>query len=160
MNTIETFYKSFQEGNASGMTACYHDNIVFSDPAFGELQGNRAKAMWHMLIERSNGAMTIDYSDVQVSGNTATAKWTAHYTYGPKKRKVVNHVQAAFELQDGKIIAHHDTFDMYTWSKQALGTPGLLLGWTGFMGKKIQQKTNGLLDGYIKRNNSKNYQAI
>lgn len=37
------------------MTNCYHDNITFSDSAFGFLKGKRAKAMWHMLIARGKG---------------------------------------------------------------------------------------------------------
>ena len=38
---------------------------------------------------------------------------------------------------DGKIIKHTDIFDLWEWSKQALGVSGYLLGWSGFMKNKI-----------------------
>ncbi len=45
-------------------------------------------------------------------------------------RPVVNDVQATFRFQDGLIAEHHDDFDFHRWARQALGLPGLLLGWT------------------------------
>lgn len=147
---IETFYNAFVAGNANGMVACYHDDIIFSDPAFGTLKGAEAKSMWHMLIERGKGANKITYSNVEATETTGSATWTARYPYGPKKRPVVNYVTANFEFKDGLIIAHHDTFNMYAWSKQALGLPGVLLGWTSFMENTIQKKTNALLKKYMK----------
>ncbi|WP_439151155.1 hypothetical protein [Winogradskyella sp.] len=51
VNLIETFYIAFQKLDAKTMNYCYHNNIVFEDPAFGVLKGNRAKAMWLMLCE-------------------------------------------------------------------------------------------------------------
>ncbi len=149
---IETFYKAFTNGDAAGMIACYHDDIIFSDPAFGTLHGKEAKAMWHMLIERGKGANKVSYSNIETKANTGSAQWTARYPYGPKKRPVVNHVTANFTFKDGKIIEHHDTFDMYSWTKQALGLPGVLLGWSGFMRNSIQKKTNGMLKKYMERN--------
>lgn len=146
---IKTFYEGFVAGNAQQMTDCYHDTIVFSDPAFGTLKGGRAKAMWHMLIARGKGAMKISYEITDVNETSGQVRWTARYPYGPKKRPVLNHVTANFKFADGKIIEHHDTFDLYQWSKQAMGLPGYLLGWSGFMRSKIQEKTNGLLDNYM-----------
>ena len=34
------------------MISCYHDNIIFSDPAFGELKGDDAKAMWQNALQK------------------------------------------------------------------------------------------------------------
>jgi hypothetical protein len=36
-------------------------------------------------------------------------------------------------------MRHTDDFDIWKWSKQALGIPGHLLGWTGYMQKKINE---------------------
>lgn len=35
---IQKFYTAFQTLDAHGMSACYHPNIVFTDPAFGRLE--------------------------------------------------------------------------------------------------------------------------
>lgn len=149
---IQTFYNAFIAGDARGMTACYHDDITFTDPAFGTLKGARAKAMWHMLIDRANGQNKVTYSGITITQEVVFAEWTAAYKYGVKKRPVVNHVKATFTFKDGKIYTHRDDFNMYQWSKQALGLPGYLLGWTPFMRAKIQEKTNTLLNSYMSNN--------
>jgi predicted negative regulator of RcsB-dependent stress response len=51
---------------------------------------------------------------------------------------VINRIRAEFFFKDGLIIRHTDDFDIWKWSKQALGT-GHLLGWTGYMQKKINE---------------------
>lgn len=50
-NIIENFYEAFANLDAETMVSYYHDDIVFEDPAFGILKGNRAKNMWRMLCE-------------------------------------------------------------------------------------------------------------
>ncbi|MFT6204161.1 MAG: ketosteroid isomerase-like protein [Spirosomataceae bacterium] len=147
--TIKQFYQSFSDGNADGMVACYHDDIVFKDPAFGTLEGDKAKAMWQMLMSRSDSAPEIQFSNISADAQYGKANWIAKYNYGPKKRKVVNNVTALFEFKDGKIIKHTDDFDLWKWSQQALGASGYLLGWSSFMKKQIQKKTNGLLGKFI-----------
>lgn len=146
---IKRFYKSFSDGNADGMTACYHDDIVFKDPAFGTLESDKAKAMWQMLMSRSDSAPEIQFSNVSADEKYGKANWIAKYNYGPKKRKVVNNVTALFEFKDGKIIKHTDEFDLWKWSQQALGISGYLLGWSSFMKNQIQKKTNGLLRKFM-----------
>jgi ketosteroid isomerase-like protein len=39
---IERFYRALQARDAATMGACYHPDIVFSDPAFPELRGREA----------------------------------------------------------------------------------------------------------------------
>ena len=45
---IQTFYTAFQNRDAAGMAACYHPEVVFSDPVFPHLEGPKAIAMWQM----------------------------------------------------------------------------------------------------------------
>ncbi|MDA8886313.1 nuclear transport factor 2 family protein [Bacteroidia bacterium] len=135
--TIGCFYSVFARGDAERMSQCYHDDVLFTDPAFGTLKGEQAKSMWKMLIERSNGNIDIQFNDIKADSHTGSAKWTAKYEYGPQKREVINHITATFEFKDGKIIAHRDDFDMWKWSRQTLGTTGVLLGWSTFMKNKI-----------------------
>lgn len=148
---ITSFYEAFSKGKASEMVSHYHPDIVFEDPAFGQLKGEEAKAMWKMLIERSKGNIKITFSDVDADGNKGSALWEAAYVFGPDKRKVVNKIKATFEFEDGKITRHTDRFDVWKWASQALGWKGWLLGWTPFMKNQIQKQSRGLLKKYLEK---------
>lgn len=146
---ITQFYTAFAKGDAEGMIACYSDDTLFEDPAFGPLKGIEAKSMWQMLIGRNKGNIKVTFSNVQADANTGSANWEAHYVFGEAKRPVINRISAKFEFKDGKIVKHTDSFDMWTWSSQALGWSGKLLGWSSFLKNKIRQRTKGLLDQYM-----------
>ncbi|MDR6967548.1 ketosteroid isomerase-like protein [Flavobacterium arsenatis] len=135
---IEEFYAGFAEGNAKTMASCYHKDIQFQDPAFGKLEGQDVLDMWEMLIEKSKGNLKIEFSDVTADEFSGSAKWVATYNFSKTNRDVVNVIKASFVFKDGLIIKHTDHFDIWKWSKQALGLPGYLLGWTDFMQQKIQ----------------------
>ena len=147
MNSIiENFYSAFKKQDAEAMVACYHDDIVFEDPAFGVLKGDHAKNMWRMLCASQKGKdFKVEYSNVNSKRTTGNAKWEAHYVFSKTGRPVHNKILAHFEFKDGKIIKHIDTFNLHTWSKQAFGFKGLLLGGTSFFKKKLNQQTNQLL---------------
>jgi limonene-1,2-epoxide hydrolase len=142
---IEEFYSAFSEGNFKTMESCYHAEIQFQDPAFGILKGKEVIDMWEMLIERSKDNLKINFFDVKSKGNAGSAKWIATYVFSKTNRTVENEIFANFEFQDGLIIRHIDYFNLWNWSKQALGTKGLILGWTGFMQRKIQQNSKEAL---------------
>jgi hypothetical protein len=40
---------------------------------------------------------------------------------------------------------------LWKWTKQAMGAPGYLLGWTPFFKNKIQATTNSRLDKFIEK---------
>ena len=46
---IKDFYQAFAALDAETMASCYHKDILFEDPAFGVLKGEKAKNMWRML---------------------------------------------------------------------------------------------------------------
>lgn len=146
---ILDFYQAFQKGNPKAMNACYHKDIVFFNPVFGHLRGDRVRAMWYMLLEKSRGELSISFSEIQANDFNGSAKWTAIYYYGPSKRRVVNEVVGTFYFQNGKIRQHTDHFDLWNWSRQALGFKGYLLGWTKWMKLKIQQESSKMLSRYI-----------
>lgn len=146
---IEKFYTCFSNGDYKGMTACYHSDIVFQDCVFGTLKGQRVFKMWEMLLSKSAGNSKINFHSIETSSEHGSANWSAEYEYGVKKRKVVNVVQAKFKFKDGFIIEHQDTFNLWNWTKQALGPVGYLMGWSNFMKNKIQKTTNKQLDDYI-----------
>ena len=148
---INKFYTGFAEGDSNKMAECYHKEVVFNDPAFGTMKGERANNMWKMLMSKKTADFNFSYGNVESTPETGKATWTAEYQFGDKKRPVVNNVTAQFKFKDGLIIEHTDTFDLYKWSKQALGAPGFLLGWSNFMRKKIQKNANDNLDAYLSK---------
>lgn len=148
---IEKFYQSFAAKDANGMLSCYHPEIRFEDPAFGILDGKRAGDMWRMLLSNKKSNVVVHFSDVIADDRSGSARWTADYVFSQSGRKVHNIINAKFEFKDNLIVRHTDSFDLYRWSKQALGISGWLLGWTPLFKKKLQQKTNGLLDGFLKK---------
>jgi len=146
---IESFYKAFNRLDADVMTACYHEDVVFEDPAFGILKGDHAKNMWRMLCESQKGKdFKISFSNIQANDLKGTAHWEAYYTFSKTGRKVHNVIDAHFEFRDGKIVKHTDDFDLYKWSRQAMGLKGLLLGNTKFFKKKLNVQTNFLLSNF------------
>lgn len=148
--TITKFYDAFADGDASKMCACYHPNIEFRDPIFGSLKGNDVCSMWKMLMVKSNGNVKIKFSEVKANDYQGSAVWEATYNFSKNNREVINRIRAEFFFKDGLIIRHTDDFDIWKWSKQALGIPGHLLGWTGYMQKKINENALHSLKKYQK----------
>lgn len=133
------FYTAFANADSAKMCECYHSKIEFRDPVFGLLKDNDVCQMWKMLIEKSRGNIKIEFSDIKADDYIGSAQWIATYKFSKTNRKVVNVIQTQFQFKDGLIIKHTDDFDIWKWSKQALGINGYLFGWTGFFQKKIHQ---------------------
>lgn len=143
------FYSAFSKGEADIMTSYYSDAIEFEDPGFGKLKGNQAKMMWNMLLERSQGNLKIDYKIIESTENKVQVNWEARYPFSKTGRNIHNKITAYLTIEDGKITKHNDHFNLWKWSRQAFGLKGLLLGWTPFFRKKLQQQTRGLLKKYM-----------
>jgi len=151
-STIENFYRAFDNLDAESMIDCYHKDIKFEDPAFGVLKGEKVKNMWRMLCHSQKGKdFKVKASNIVYNNMKGTADWEAHYIFSKTGRRVHNVINAEFEFKDGKIIDHFDQFDLYKWSKQALGFKGFLLGWTTFFKKKLNDQTNKLLSEFEKK---------
>lgn len=148
---IEEFYAGFAAHDPETMLSCYHEEIVFTDPIFGTLTGDDVAAMWRMLIDRSKGNLLVEFSNIKADNVSGSALWTATYNFSKTNRKVVNNVSATFEFKDDLIVRHIDSFNVHAWAKQALGVQGLLLGWTPFMQKKLQQQSIATLRKYQAR---------
>lgn len=150
---INQFYAAFKALDSHNMNACYHPEVRFSDPAFGALNAQEVQAMWQMLCESQKGkGFKLEFSGIQVEGNSGFAHWEAQYTFSKTGRHVHNKIDAKFQFHDGLIIKHDDWFNLHDWAKQALGFQGWLLGGTGFFQKKLQQQTNGMLRKYMEKN--------
>jgi len=148
---LENFYTSLCNLEADKMVACYHDDVIFEDPAFGILKGKRAKAMWQMLCESQKGKdFKVTFSNIEAHDHIGSAHWEAFYTFSKTGRKVHNKVDANIEFKDGLILKHTDHFKIHAWAKQAMGFKGLIMGGTPYFKTKLRSKTNDLLDTYLK----------
>ena len=148
-DVLNKFYTAFQQLDYQTMNSCYSDDIVFNDPAFGLLRGDEAKAMWEMLCKNARD-FSLTFSNIELLDDEyATCNWVTTYTFSKTGRRVVNNIKAFMRLKDGKIIEHSDGFKLSKWAAQALGLPGILFGWTGFMKRKIQKNARKSLIKFI-----------
>lgn len=135
---IKEFYEAFSRRDAEGMVKHYADDVRFSDPVFQNLEGEGAKNMWRMLCDRGKD-LTVEVSNITDTG----AHWDARYSFSATGRKVLNRIDATFTFEGEKIKTHTDAFDLWAWTRMALGVPGVLLGWTPFFQRTLRKKALG-----------------
>jgi ketosteroid isomerase-like protein len=145
---IEKFYTAFQNRDYTTMQSCYHADATFHDPVFPNLDANQVRAMWQMLLTSAKD-LKVTFDAIQTSGSTGSCNWQAWYTFSKTGRPVHNIIQASFDFKDGKILRHRDSFDLWRWSRMALGTSGLLLGWSPIVQNKIRSNARAALQKYI-----------
>jgi hypothetical protein len=152
--TITSFYTAFAELDSQRMASCYAENAHFRDEAF-DLQGKeKIMGMWGMLCDavkaKGRSHWHLEFSQIQSDGTSGSAHWEPTYLFSATGRIVHNIIDAQFSFSaQGLILTHHDRFDFWRWSSQALGTPGQLLGWSGFLRSKVQQQANANLRKYL-----------
>lgn len=133
---VDRFYSALARADGDAMAACYSIDVVFEDPAFGELHGEDARDMWRMLCRRATD-LEVTHTILEASESDARVNWIASYTFSTG-RKVRNDIVATVRVEDGLIVDHRDAFDLWRWSRQAIGLPGLLFGWSPPLQKKIR----------------------
>jgi ketosteroid isomerase-like protein len=129
------------------MAACYTSDATFSDPVFQNLQGDEPGAMWKMLTGRA-ADLRVELHEHEADGERGTARWIAHYTFSQTGRHVTNDVRATFRFRDGLIAEHVDDFDLWKWTRQALGASGTLLGWSPIVRGPVRKRARAGLDEY------------
>ncbi|CAN7194341.1 nuclear transport factor 2 family protein [Variovorax paradoxus] len=154
--TIERFYEAFSRLDARAMAACYASDAAFDDEAFSLRGRQQVGGMWRMLCDatRAKGAdvWRLTWRDVQADDTSGQAHWDAHYRFSATGRLVDNSVDARFGFTpEGLIATHRDSFAFWTWSRQALGAPGLLLGWTPMLRNKVRATAAANLATYLAR---------
>ncbi|MCT4622159.1 MAG: nuclear transport factor 2 family protein [Schleiferiaceae bacterium] len=151
--TIHKFYSSFNDLDAEAMASCYHNEVIFTDPAFGTLKGEHASNMWRMLCaSQTKSTFAVEVRNIEVNEDSARAHWEAKYLFSRSGRAVHNKIQAQMKFKDGLIIEHVDNFNLHAWAKQALGWKGFLLGGTSFFKKQLNKQTAAMLNRYEKKN--------
>jgi ketosteroid isomerase-like protein len=147
---IERFYAAFDARDGAAMAACYAPGAHFSDPVFPDLNGDEPGAMWRMLTAQAT-ELRIELLEHAADGATGSARWRARYVFSQTGRPVVNDVRATFRFADGLIADHVDEFGFHRWSRQALGAPGLLLGWTPLLKAQVRRKAAASLASFMQR---------
>lgn len=149
VTVIENFYRAFAQQDAEAMVQCYTTDVQFSDPVFPDLKGDEAMKMWRMLTTRAKH-FSLTFDQVWADDQKGGARWVANYLFSATGRNVENIITAEFKFRDGKICWHRDQFDFWRWTRQALGLPGVLLGWTPLIQNKVRaQAAAGLRDFVI-----------
>ena len=144
---INRLYEAFARTDGEAMAACYAPNAHFSDPVFTDLNGPEVGAMWRMLCERASD-LEIVHSAVEADGARGSAHWEADYTFRTG-RKVHNVIDAGFRFEDGLIADHIDSFDLWKWTRQALGPIGVVLGWSPPVQGKIRSEADAGLREFM-----------
>jgi hypothetical protein len=166
---IKVFYTCFQHRDWKGMLDCYREDVFFYDPVFENLEGPQVRAMWEMLLTSAKD-LEMSFSNIQsepasadsISAEPASpqdsygsCQWIATYTFSQTGRRVVNKGHASFKFSGGKIAEHQDQFSLWRWSRQALGIPGILFGWTPVLQNKIRQSAWKNLGKFMARSSPK-----
>lgn len=152
--TLNRFYQSFAALDPRGMAPCYAPQVRFRDPVFTLNGRDEVMGMWRMLCDavRTQGRADwkLEYSGITADDNGGQAHWDAQYRFSATGRMVLNRIDAQMRFDaDGLIVEHEDQFDFWLWSRQALGTPGLLLGWSPLLRRQVQARAKAGLRRYL-----------
>lgn len=144
---LDDFYAAFKRRDAAAMRAAYAEDATFKDAVFTLNGREQIGDMWQMLCERGKD-MQLEYEVLEANDTSGRVHWEARYTFSQTGNKVHNIIEGTFTVRDGKIVTHIDDFDFRRWSGQALGLPGKLLGWSGFLQNKVQKNAMSSLEAY------------
>ncbi len=154
--TIDNLYNALAQLDTDAIADCYASDAVFDDEVFS-LQGKReVTAMWRMLCDAvladGSGVWRLCLGEVQASADSGQAHWEADYCFRSTGRLVHNSVEARFAFNRmGLIVQHRDRFDFWHWARQALGAPGVLLGWSPVLRTVVQRSAAAQLRRYMAR---------
>ena len=152
--TLTRLYTAFAALDADGMAQCYADDVQFDDEVFSLKGKTQTMGMWAMLCDaiqtKGRDVWKLDFRDIAADARTGQAHWEAHYRFSGTGRMVHNIIEAQFTFDDqGLITRHRDRFNFWRWSRQALGAPGLLLGWTPLLRNKVRAQAGANLKKFL-----------
>jgi limonene-1,2-epoxide hydrolase len=149
---LNRFYRAFAALDADTMAACYAPDARFKDEVFTLAGREEIAAMWRMLCQATQAQgradWSLQYSDISADASQGRAYWEARYRFSATGRRVHNCINGDFRFRDGLISDHRDRFDFWSWSRQALGLPGWLLGWSPMLRRQVQAKAAARLKAF------------
>lgn len=134
---VRSLYEALGRRDGEAMAACYASGASFCDPVFPALCGAEVGDMWRMLCARASG-IRVEVANVVADEASGRADWQAWYPFSGTGRPVHNVIHAEYRFRDGRILTHVDDFDLWRWSRQALGVPGVLLGWSPMLRNRVR----------------------
>lgn len=137
---MEQFYDAFSRRNPADMNCFYTNNIYFSDPIFGLLDGDKVKEMWKFMCANTLELSLLHRNFSDRGDHYFTYEWVANYRFLPTGKKVLLKAKAYMKIENGEIIEHSDAYSFYKWVRQAYGIPGWLLGWSSVFKKRVRKK--------------------
>ena len=155
--TLRRLYDAFAVLDADTMASCYAPDARFDDEAFSLRGAREVGGMWKMLCSgtQAKGAAVwkLSFRDIEADAASGKAHWDAHYLFSATGRIVDNAIDSRFSFTpEGLIAIQRDSFDFWRWSRQALGAPGLLLGWSPMLKKKVRATAAANLAAFLARN--------
>jgi hypothetical protein len=147
---ITRFYEAFRALDGDAMQAAYAPDAQFDDPVFSLRGREEVGAMWRMLCsavrEKNKDDWKLEFSGIDCDDEVGVAHWEPTYRFSATGRMVHNIIDAQFKFDSsGLIVSHVDRFDFWRWSRQALGLPGVLLGWTPMLRNKVRAQAGANL---------------
>jgi len=152
--TLEKFYNAFERLDSDTVATCYAADVQFDDEAFSLRGQSQVTGMWRMLCETTKAKALANwklvYRGIEARDKTGKAHWEADYRFSATGRQVHNVIDGVFTLDEQSLIStDRDSFNFWNWSRQALGTPGLLLGWTPFLRQKVKSTAAANLKKFL-----------
>lgn len=152
--TLTRLYAAFSALDADAMAQCYADDVQFDDEVFSLKGKEQTMGMWRMLCDaiqsKGKDVWKLDFSGIAADAHTGQAHWEARYRFSGTGRLVHNTIDAQFTFDDqGLITRHRDHFNFWRWAGQALGAPGVLLGWTPLLRNKVRAQARANLTKFI-----------
>ena len=150
MGEAERFYDAFALGDWHTMGMTYAQHATFSDPVFPLLGVDEVRAMWQMLLPHAPD-LSVNYNVVSESDDGARVVWIARYTFGQTGRPVTNRVVSEMRFAAGRIVRQVDRFNLWRWSRQALGLQGWLFGWTPMLRDRVRKQAASALRKFVQQ---------
>ena len=161
---LDDFYAAFARLDADTMASFYAPDAQFHDEAFSLRGHEQVSGMWRMLCDATKvkgEVWKLTHSGIEADAHCGKVHWEADYRFSQTGRPVHNVINAVFQFDErGLITHHHDRFSFWSWSCQALGAPGILLGWTPFLRRKVEAQAAANLQKYLSTRRTDTTQAV
>jgi ketosteroid isomerase-like protein len=120
-DTARTYFEAFSRRDFTVMANLYqpHQQNVFNDPIFKNLDSNQVKAMWKLLLADQRD-LQLQYKIISDDGLNISIEWIAQYTYPATGQRVVNHATSRMQVRDGAIVRQNDDYSLCHWTLMAL----------------------------------------
>lgn len=145
---IGLFFSAFKDLNYRDMNALYREDIIYSDPLFGMLEGEQVRIKWEMVCRDVSGFELTVIQTEEIDHEYATCKWKATWRSSRSKRRIRFEARSFMRFADQQIIEHSDGFSLTKWIAQAYGVKGEFFGWTNYMKRRVQKEYQRRLEDF------------